>query len=263
MANDPADGVSQGDGAIAVEENGTPPPDDQSEGSDENPSTDPVEPEPVEETQTEDVAASKWDKVPGWMTGLIALVAIISFVVVIRSAWQFIENSTEAVEGEDWDQILLLVQKVDDLAVFVLGALLGVAVQARQTAEAKGAARQNKRQADKQHQRAKENHRAARKNKDIAEVRGRHARSAGHVLRKLDLVEEVAQEDERSLFVVSGNRSRAEKQTVANGVQYLVAPQGSTELIELEDVKSIDPMIAAVAEEARQVLRKLERDGLA
>lgn len=140
-------------------------------------STELQKPEPVEESP--DVQSpppvGKW---PWQISAAIAAVALIAVLVVLALGWAYIVQHNETDERADWEQLLGIIDRVQNIALFVLGALLGVSVTG---AAAKGAATvadQNKKEAEKQHDAAKQNMQAAENNMKVAEVAVRDTRAA-------------------------------------------------------------------------------------
>ena len=88
--------------------------------------------EPVErrDPETSD-APGPWSRMQGWAVALPALVAMVGFALVVFFGWRLVIESTEQLEEEDWEHLLGLIDRVDKLALFVLGPVFGVAVEPR------------------------------------------------------------------------------------------------------------------------------------
>lgn len=139
------------------------------------------EPAPVQESPDVQNPApvGRW---PWQISAAIAAVALIALLVVLAYGWVYIVQHNEAQERADWEQLLGIIDRVQNIALFVLGALLGVSVTG---AAAKGAATvadQNKKEAEKQHDAAMQNMRAAANNMKVAEVAVRDTRAAASEL---------------------------------------------------------------------------------
>jgi hypothetical protein len=142
------------------------------------------EPTPVEEKpDVEDAPAiAKW---PWWVSALTALVVLVGLGVVIVFGWDYIISHDETQEDEDYEQLLGLIDRVQTVALFVLGAILGVTVTGAAARGAASAAKKNKIEAESQHGKAKQNQRAAEANKSVAEAAKRDALSAADKLEEL------------------------------------------------------------------------------
>lgn len=134
-------------------------------------------PEPVEESP--DVQSpppvGKW---PWQISAAIAAVALIAVLLVLALGWAYIVENNEAQERADWEQLLGIIDRVQNIALFVLGALLGVSVTGAAAKGAATAADKNKKEAEKQHGAAMQNMQAAENNMKVAEVAVRDTRAA-------------------------------------------------------------------------------------
>ena len=139
------------------------------------------EPEPVAESP--DVqsapAVGKW---PWQISAAIAAVALIAVLVVLAFGWAYIVQHNEAQERADWEQLLGLIDRIQNIALFVLGALLGVSVTGAATKSAAIAADKNKKEAEKLHDAALQNMQVADNNKQVAELAVRDTRAAASEL---------------------------------------------------------------------------------
>lgn len=135
------------------------------------------EPEPVGESP--DVqsapAVGKW---PWQISAAIAAVALTAVLVVLAFGWAYIVQHNEAQERADWEQLLGLIDRIQNIALFVLGALLGVSVTGAATKSAAIAADKNKKEAEKLHDAALQNMQVADNNKQVAELAVRDTRAA-------------------------------------------------------------------------------------
>lgn len=134
-------------------------------------------PKPVEESP--DVQSpppvGKW---PWQISAAIAAVALIAVLLVLALGWAYIVQNNEAQERADWEQLLGIIDRVQNIALFVLGALLGVSVTGAAAKSAATAADRNKTEAEKQHGAAMQNMQAAENNMLVAEVAVRDTRAA-------------------------------------------------------------------------------------
>jgi hypothetical protein len=139
------------------------------------------EPEPVAENP--DVqsapAVGKW---PWQISAAIAAVALTAVLVVLAFGWAYIVQHDEAQEQADWEQLLGLIDRIQNIALFVLGALLGVSVTGAATKSAAIAADKNKKEAEKLHDAALQNMQVADNNKQVAELAVRDTRAAASEL---------------------------------------------------------------------------------
>lgn len=146
------------------------------DGKTEGP-TEVTEPEPVEESPDlrSAPAVGKW---PWQISAAIAAVALTAVLVVLAFGWVYIVQHNEAQERDDWEQLLGLIDRIQNIALFVLGALLGVSVTGAATKSAAVAADKNKKEAEKLHGVALQNMQAADNNKRVADLAVRDARAA-------------------------------------------------------------------------------------
>lgn len=139
------------------------------------------EPEPVAESP--DVqsapAVGKW---PWQISAAIAAIALTAVLVVLAFGWAYIVQHNEAQEQADWEQLLGLIDRIQNIALFVLGALLGVSVTGAATKSAAIAADKNKKEAEKLHDTALQNMQVADNNKQVAELAVRDTRAAASEL---------------------------------------------------------------------------------
>ena len=152
------------------------------------------EPEPVAESP--DVqsapAVGKW---PWQISAAIAAVALTAVLVVLAFGWAYIVQHNEAQERADWEQLLGLIDRIQNIALFVLGALLGVSVTGAATKSAAIAADKNKKEAEKLHDAALQNMQVAENNKQVAENKDRVVKIAVRDVRAAtsELASQIAQ----------------------------------------------------------------------
>lgn len=139
------------------------------------------EPEPVAESPEvqSPPAVGKW---PWQVSAAIAAVALIAVLLVLGLGWAYIVQHDEAQERADWEQLLGIIDRVQNIALFVLGALLGVSVSGAAAKSAATAADQNKKEAEKLHGAAMQNMQAAETNMKVAELAVRDTRAAASEL---------------------------------------------------------------------------------
>lgn len=213
----------------------------------------PQDPKPVSEspdTATPPLAA-KW---PWWVSAGLALVAILGFIVVIIYGWGFVVRSNETVEREDFEQLLGLMDRVQTVVMFLLGAVFGVSVAAGGVAAASSAAQKNKSEAEKQNADAKENHQAATLNKKIVEkARGDINFASGIMKSVQELGESRAQDDTR--FVEPGTVRHAslsqEGFHIENG--------GELELAVAPRLPSVDQALLLLSRQCADVQQRLAK----
>lgn len=154
-------------------------------GSDETSDVDIEEPEPVEEgAEVEDVPAlAKW---PWWASAIAAVIVLLALGVTLHASWTFITTQDEVAEQEDFEQLLGIVDRVETVALFVLGAIFGASASVGAASGAASAAKKNAREATKNHQKAKRNGRSAKKNGDIARLAKSDALALADVLDSVD-----------------------------------------------------------------------------
>jgi hypothetical protein len=135
----------------------------------ELPEAETQEPEEVEDKPDVDdaPAISKWP----WQASAVAvLIVLVAMGVVIGLGWDFVISNDETGEQADYEQLLSLIDRVETVALLVLGAILGVSTTGAAARGAAAAAKKNKTEAQKQHKKAKENAEAAKKNANVAQA---------------------------------------------------------------------------------------------
>lgn len=130
-------------------------------------STEVEEPEPVDEdADIEEVPAlAKW---PWWASAIAAAVVLVALGVVFSESWTYIVSSDEEAENEDFEQLLGLLDRVQTVALFVLGAIFGASASVGAASGAASAAKKNAKEARKNHGKAKRNAKSAKKNARVA-----------------------------------------------------------------------------------------------
>jgi hypothetical protein len=228
---------------------------DETQPEDTDEAIEPVEPEEVEEPETAD-AGGPWSRMPGWVTGVIALASVGGFALVIWKGWEFIVSKDEVAEKADWEQLLGLIDRVDTLVLFILGAVFGVAVQARQTADAKVASDKNQNEARKQHQKAKKVRDQARRNRRAAVQKGELAREGlSRVKHVLDVVENVGRDPK--IAFVTGTPAKDDPH-VARSIMTMMASAQPPAAAGLE-VRDREPALDELASELRAFVAKAEK----
>lgn len=245
--------------AVADEVEGNGPPGDADEPEEADEVEEPVD---VEDPETAE-AGSPWSKVSPWATVVVALLALAGFAASIIKGWDFVVSKDETAEKADWEQLLGLIDRVDTIVLFILGAVFGVAVQARQTAEAKGAAKKNKKEAERQHAKAKRNHGVAQTNRQVARKKDRLARGNERAARRATReMKEAArkvralQSDPTRAFVRS--EVRPDAPAAATRVRTLLS-SARAEGIETLDVRDQEPELEGLAAALEASADEIER----
>ena len=107
------------------------------------PATQVEEPAEVTEPEIEQIPTAVAGNLSPSAVAAVVIMTMVGFAATIVAGWWYVVKSAEGSEGEDWTQISGLIDKVDNLVLFLLGALFGIAVQQRQTAAARSAAERN------------------------------------------------------------------------------------------------------------------------
>ncbi|MFD7072826.1 hypothetical protein ACFV9G_01340 [Nocardioides sp. NPDC059952] len=215
--------------------------------------TDLQKPEPVEETPAvqSPPAVGKW---PWQVSAAIAAVALIAVLVVLTFGWMYIVQHSEAQEQEDWEQLLGIIDRVQNIALFVLGALLGVSVTGAAAKGAASAADQNKKEAEKQHDAAMQNMQAAENNMKVAELAVRDTRAAASELAVQidrvksgsgqDVLDRIG-EDIQVLDLSQTDSIDALSELGLNGAgRYVVLPQSSLDAVRAPDTREAEKLVA-------------------
>lgn len=139
------------------------------------------EPEPVEEdAEVADLPAlSKW---PWWASAVAAAVVLLALGITLYASWTYIISSDETAEKEDFEQLLGLLDRVETVALFVLGAILGASASVGAASGAASAATKNAKEAKKNHGRAKRNGKSAKQNAQVAGLAKRDALALAEAL---------------------------------------------------------------------------------
>lgn len=220
-------------------------------------STELQEPEPVEESP--DVqsppAVGKW---PWQVSAAIAAVALIAVLLVLALGWAYIVQHDETQERADWEQLLGIIDRVQNIALFVLGALLGVSVTGAAAKSAANAADQNKKEAEKQHGAAVQNMQAAENNMKVAELAAQDARAAvTQLAAQIDQVKAGSGQDVLArigkdiqvLDLSGGSSPDVLTELGLNGDgQYVVLPQSSLDAVRAPDTSEAEKLVADLQE---------------
>jgi hypothetical protein len=212
------------------------------------------EPEPVAESP--DVqnapAVGKW---PWQISAAIAAVALIAVLVVLTFGWMYVVQHNEAQERADWEQLLGIIDRVQNIALFVLGALLGVSVTGAAAKSAATTADINKKEAEKQHDAAKQNMQVAQNNMKVAELAVRDTRAAASELASQiaqlkaasgqDVLDRIG-EDLQVLDLSQGDPADVLSNLGLNGDgRYVVLPQSSLDVVPGEpDTRDAERLVA-------------------
>ncbi|NGN91139.1 hypothetical protein G5C66_00085 [Nocardioides sp. KC13] len=220
-------------------------------------STELQEPEPVEESP--DVqsppAVGKW---PWQVSAAIAAVALVAVLLVLALGWAYIVQHNEAQERADWEQLLGIIDRVQNIALFVLGALLGVSVTGAAAKSAASAADQNKKEAEKQHGAAMQNMQAAENNMKVAELAARDTRAA--VTQLAAQIEQVKAGSGQDVLDRIGegiqviDLSRADSLDALSELdlngdgRYVMFPQSSLDAVRAPDTSDAEKLVADLQE---------------
>ncbi|MBG6096929.1 hypothetical protein [Nocardioides luteus] len=215
------------------------------------------EPEPVEESP--DVqnppAVGKW---PWQVSAAIAAVALIAVLLVLALGWAYIVQHNEAQERADWEQLLGIIDRVQNIALFVLGALLGVSVTGAAAKSAANAADQNKKEAEKQHVAAMQNMQAAENNMKVAELAAQDARAAVTQLAAQidqvkagsgrDVLDRIGEDIQVLDLSESGVLDALSELGRNGGGRYVVLPQSSLDAVRAPDTSEAEKLVADLQE---------------
>ncbi|SDK54652.1 hypothetical protein SAMN05428985_104446 [Nocardioides sp. YR527] len=210
-------------------------------------------PEPVEESPAvqSPPALGKW---PWQVSAAIAGVALIAVLAVLALGWNYIVQHDEAQEQADWEQLLGIIDRVQNIALFVLGALLGVSVTGAAAKGAANAADQNKKEAEKQHDAAIQNMQAAENNMKVAELAVGDTRAAASELASQiarvkaasgqDILDRIG-EDIQVLDLSRTDSIEALSDLGLNGAgRYVVLPQSSLDAVRAPDTREAEKLVA-------------------
>ena len=131
-----------------------------------------VDPIEAGEDDTEEPPAAGLLGAPWWAVLLAVALLLVAYWLVLREAWQYVISADEKAERGDWAQLSGMLDVAEYLVTFLLGALLGVTVQNRQTQTARESSKKNQASSRKHRQAAARNEAAARKNKQVAKKQG-------------------------------------------------------------------------------------------
>jgi len=140
------------------------------------------------------------------------------------------------------------------MALFVLGAILGVAVQVGQTRETKAAADTNKTEADRQHEAAATNGETARHNKEAAKAQAALANRLLQPLREVDRIFDQRRFD--SSLLVEGRPLVA--WPPASGRVKITDSATNEQAMEIVQASNVDPLIEPLSTEIRDAIDAAE-----
>ncbi len=213
----------------------------------------PQEPEPVPETvdTVDPPLASKW---PWGVSAFLAVLALALLIWFLWKGWSFILEHDERTEKADYEQLLGLLDRVQTVALFVLGAILGVSVAGSGAAAAGAAALKNKQEAQQQHELARKNQAVAVRNRNTTRL------MVTDMARARDLATTI--EQHFNMRSADGSRwadASGIQRGTRQGVSYLVAPGGDLEIAASPRLPAVDPVLASLAEQASRLRSDLDR----
>jgi hypothetical protein len=217
------------------------------------------EPTTADGPETSSAAVGPGTRIPRWAVPAVALLAALGFAALIVAGWRYVITSNEATESQDWDQLVGLIDRAGSIVLFILGALFGIAIQARHTAETKVAVDKNRAEADKQHAAAQANAETATHNKEAARGQAELVEDTVRVLRDVREVVNGRRWDD-SVFL-HGPGVRLDGRKVVGRVRML--EEGDQHGV-LEDAEAspIDPRIDALADEIDRAIEKANANRL-
>jgi len=194
-------------------------------------------------------------RLPTAVLTAIILVVLVGFTAAIIVNWRWVVSNNEMQEQGDTDQLNSLVNRVDTLVLFVLGALFGVAAQSTQTASARAAADKSSGEAKKQHETAQHNAEVAILNKEAAVLQSAEVeRLAAPLQRFVDLTER--RSDDNTLFVID----RGDLVTEGGPAAYsIMGPSGGGRPAAAQ---AVDPELTALTHTAERALREARENRL-
>lgn len=218
-------------------------------------------PTPVEEPA--EVPEPEIEAAPGAVAGnlspkavaSVVIITILGFAATIIAGWSYIVTAAEAAEGEDWTQISALIDKVDNLVLFLLGAIFGVAVQQRQTSAARNVAKNNADEAKRQHEKARTNRDRAAKNKKAAQEQNSRANVGVRNVRKTGQTIRAVERDASVAFARLDDVQWAEP--AERGI-LRVTSLGTHAIVPRQALLSTAPQLSDLADRLDQVADELE-----
>ncbi|MBA2561176.1 MAG: hypothetical protein H0V07_15070 [Propionibacteriales bacterium] len=219
------------------------------------------EPVDVDTEETEEPPGATAGNLPPAAVVVIVIATLAGFASTIGFGWFYIVNHGETSEGEDWTQISALIDKVDNLVLFLLGAIFGVAVQQRQTAAARAAAKKNQTEARKHHKTAVTNQQKAATNKKAAlEQNGRANRAVRYVTAASRQVKDFERDPDIAFADVS--RALHAQGDVARGTVHIVADGGDHYLLPRQSVSETAPRLEGLARQLEDAADELRQGSI-
>lgn len=217
---------------------------------------DPVEPP---EDDTEEPPGAGVAGMPWWGIAGLTLIIVALYLWTMSQAWDWIVTKTEDEERGDWAQLRSILDKIDYLVLFVLGAVFGISAQSRQTSAARDVAKKNKKSAQKQRQAAVTNGRRATRNKTKVNEKRRQLSATAEQIDAIKKRVTGVQRDPRLSFV-SGDSLRRVHLTQSAGTYQLLQDHSPTHaLVDQSDLSSrspeLDDLIHELDELASQTWR--------
>ncbi len=151
-------------------------PDDTADGSEkgtDESDSEIIEPVEVGDDETEEPPAATAVGIPWGAVIIFTAIILAAYAWLMSQAWQYVIKTGEDAEKGDWDQLNSIIDKVDYLVLFVLGAVFGITAQSRQTSAARNAAKKNQKTARQHRETAAKNKHAAKRNKTTAIKQGK------------------------------------------------------------------------------------------
>jgi hypothetical protein len=235
--------------------------------TDTPPGTDVDQPQsPIPASDQADTAspplAARW---PWWVSAVLAVVALAILVYFVYRGWSYVVHHDEDAESNDYEQLLSLIDRVQTVAMFVLGAILGVSIAGAGAATAVAAATKNKVEAEKQNEVARHNQEVAETNRQLAEFHRRTAdaseeRVRSVVTRASDLAASIQELAERRQL--DGSRWVSEQElrsAIRDGDDYVADPRGDYELAAGPTLAPADPALELLAAQASRLAADIER----
>lgn len=217
------------------------------------------EPTTADGPETSAAAVGPGTRLPRWAVPVVAGLAAVGFAALIVAGWRYVITSSEASESQDWDQLVSLIDRAGSIVLFILGALFGIAVQARHTAETKVAVDKNRVEAEKQHAAALSNAETATHNKEAARGQAELVEETVRVLRDVREVINGRRWDD-SVFL-HGPGIRLDGRKVVGRVRWLEDGEGQG-VLEDAEASPIDPRIDALTDEIDRAIERANTNRL-
>jgi gas vesicle protein len=210
---------------------------------------------------TDPPLAARW---PWWVSAVLAIVSLAVLIYFVYRGWSYVVHHGEAAEKEDYEQLLGLIDRIQTVAMFILGAILGVSVAGAGAASAVAAATKNKAEADKQTHVARHNQHAAEVNQQVAEFHRQVAESSRETARTVvtraselaDSIQELAtrRQHDNSRWVSEQDLRSA----IRDGDDYVVDPRGDHEFAAGPQLAPADPALELLAAQAARLAADIE-----